>query len=221
MISSQFLSRFKMICFSEESATDWDEPVTAQSIVAKYPWLECLWTFRTFVNHHAQPLADQMREFCKLKQLVHLVCGYCNLDDQHQSFGEMFGIELSASKTTPRFESLIHLTLDVWLRKSDDFHSIFDTPQLKYMFPVLKSLIFDFVFEDECTSCGDAYKKMDLQVTVVQNNTNVQSALGNCAEQIIRPWRRYCPGLQNAYIDCDFFVSFDTPQVFDMEFNMF
>ena len=214
MISSQFLSRFEIMQIGNVSATNWDEPVTGQSIVAKFPSLRNLAIRGALEDYHAQPLADQMRELCKLEKLERFFGGYCNRDDQHPSFGEMFGMESSASATTPRFQSLTLLSLDIRLRRSDDFHSIFDTPQLEYMFPVLRMLEFKFLFATQCTSCGDAYKKKDLRVRVVQNKKKVRSALRRCAKKIINPWRHYCPSLQDSKIICHFNVSHGTDPLF-------
>ena len=113
--------------------------------------------------------------------------------------------------------------MKVWLKKSDDFHSIFDTPQLKYMFPALQSLKFDFKFETECTSCGDAYTRMDIDTVLDFDNIflkdyiSIQLAVGRCAKQIIRPWRCYCPGLQYSQITCKIDISYSYP-LFTMKF---
>ena len=213
IIPSQLLSRFESMFITRNIFSD--EQVTAQSILAKFPSLKYLANRASSLNNHAQPLADQMRELCKLEQLEKFYGVYCNRDDQHSSFGEMFGMESSASKTTPRFQSLAHLSLTVWLSKSDDFHSIFDTPQLKYMFPVLQSLEFDFLFLSECTRCGDAYTRMD--IFSAYDNMSVRLALGRCAKQIIRPWRCYCHGLQYSQITCHFFNTIIGP-LFTMKF---
>ena len=191
-----------------------DQQITAQAIITKFPSLVALSRLGGVRDHYAHSLAVDFRGLCQLNQLALFNAYYCIRDDPHRSFGEMFGMEALTLASTPRFQSLEYLSLEVRLRRNDEFHSIFDTPQLEHMFPELKILMFSFLFEAECTSCGNAYTRQDLEVDVVENNRNVRIALKRCARQIIGPWRRYCTGLQHSPITCTFHVNFRTGSLF-------